>query len=334
MTMPPLLSVRALHVHFHTSRGVVKALRGVDLEIAPGEAVGLVGESGSGKTVFGQAVLGLLPSPPAAVAARSIEFEGRDLRHLGADDLRRLRGNRIAMVFQDPLTSLNPYLTIGDQVAEPLLVHRRLAARRARDRAAELLAEVGIADPGRRLRSYPHELSGGMRQRVMIAMAIACEPALLIADEPTTALDVTIQAQVLDLLARLMRSSGMAVVLITHDLGVAAGFCDRIDVLYAGRIVERGATGPLFAAPAHPYTRALLKVASRGGTAGAGKRLFSIPGLPPDLIDPPPRCSFAPRCGLAIDRCWQEAPVLEAIPGEEGRRRACFRPFPLEEEGR
>jgi oligopeptide/dipeptide ABC transporter ATP-binding protein len=313
---------------------VVKALRGVDLDVAPGEAVGLVGESGSGKTVLGQAVLGLLACPPGAVAARSIEFEGRDLRRLGADELRRLRGNRISMVFQDPLTSLNPYLTIGDQVAEPLLVHRGLPARRARDRAAELLAEVGIADPGRRLKSYPHELSGGMRQRVMIAMAIACEPALLIADEPTTALDVTIQAQVLDLLARLRRSIGMAVVFITHDLGVVAGFCDRVNVLYAGRIVERGPTGPLFAAPAHPYTRALLRVASRDGTAGAGERLFSIPGLPPELIDPPPGCSFAPRCGLAIDRCRQESPVLEAIPGKDGRQRACFRPFPLEEEGR
>ncbi len=332
--MPPLLSVRGLHVHFHTPRGVVRALRGIDLDVAAGEAVGLVGESGSGKTVLSLAVLGLLPRPPASVSARSVEFEGRDLRRLSPRELRRLRGNRIAMVFQDPLTSLNPYLAIGDQVAEPLLIHRGLGARAARGRAEELLARVGIPDPGRHLRSYPHELSGGMRQRAMIAMAIACEPALLIADEPTTALDVTIQAQILDLLSGLMRSSGTAVVLITHSLAVVAGFCDRVDVLYAGRIAERGPTEPLFAAPAHPYTRALLRVASRAAAPAEGKRLFAIPGLPPDLIESAPGCSFAPRCGLAFERCREEGPGLAAVPGEEGRERACFRPLPLEEEGR
>jgi oligopeptide/dipeptide ABC transporter ATP-binding protein len=330
----PLLRVRGLRVRFRGEDGPVEAVRGVDLDVGPGERVGIVGESGSGKSALALALLGLLPRS-AEVAAEALEFEGRDLLGLGAEERRRLRGDRMAMVFQDPMTSLNPYLTIGDQVGEPLVVHRGLGLRAARARAVELLAGVGIPDPAARAAAYPHEFSGGMRQRAMVAMAIACRPALLIADEPTTALDVTVQAQVLDLLLEIGRSSGTAIVLITHDLGVVARFCQRVLVCYAGRIVERAPAGDLFRAPAHPYARALLRSAPRPDVPVPGegpRRLPAIPGRPPDLFAPPPGCAFAPRCGLAMDRCRSDDPRLEPVPGAPGRERACWAPFPLGEE--
>jgi oligopeptide transport system ATP-binding protein len=335
MKTDPLLRVRGLRVLFDAPGGAARAVDGVDLDVGAGERVGIVGESGSGKSAMALAILGLLPRPPARTAAEILEFEGRDLARASASELRRLRGDRLSIVFQDPMTSLNPYLTVGDQVAEPLAVHRGLRARDARERAADLLARVGIAEPRRRLRAYPHQLSGGMRQRVMIAMAVACGPSLLFADEPTTALDVTVQAQVLDLLASMQEEKGMAVVLITHDMGVVARFCDRVAVFYAGRIVERAATLDLFREPAHPYTRALLRVVPRADRDPGGTgRLFAIPGRPPDLVAPIRGCSFAPRCDLAEARCGIEAPSLEAAPGAAGHERACWSPLPLREEGR
>ncbi|MGL5094855.1 MAG: ABC transporter ATP-binding protein, partial [Planctomycetia bacterium] len=253
-----LLDVRNLSTSFPTPDGLVRAVDGVDVKVEAGRAVGIVGESGSGKSVLSMTILGLIASPPAVVSADAVEFEGVDLRTLSPAELRQRRGNRMAMIFQDPMTSLNPFLTIGDQISEPLIVHGKASSSQAWKRAVELLAEVGIADPARRARDYPHQFSGGMRQRAMVAMALACNPALLIADEPTTALDVTIQAQILELMQRVRRDHGASVVLITHDLGVAAGFCDEIYVMYAGRIVEKAPTARLFAAPAHPYTKALL----------------------------------------------------------------------------
>jgi len=318
-----LLRVQDLHARFHTPDGVVQAVRGVDLALEAGERVGIVGESGSGKSAMSLALLGLLPRPPAEVWAGGIEFEGMDLQRMDPEKLRRLRGNRISMIFQDPMTSLNPYLTIGDQVGEPLVVHRGLRPRQARARAAELLAEVGIPDPARRVNAYPHQFSGGMRQRAMIAMALACKPALLIADEPTTALDVTIQAQILDLLKRIQEGSKMAVIFITHDLAVVAEFCDRVNVLYAGQIVERAPTAELFDDPAHPYTRALLRVVRQDGAdgdEGPGK-YFAIPGRPPDLVDPAPGCPL---------RCHRENPRLEPLAGSPDRERACWAPLPLD----
>jgi peptide/nickel transport system ATP-binding protein len=332
MNSPTLLRVRDLRVRFHGDEGAVRAVDGVDLDVAAGERVGIVGESGSGKSALALAVLGLLP-PSATVAAGAIEFEGRDLLRMAPRERRRLRGDRIAMVFQDPMTSLNPYLTVGEQVAEPLVVHGKMRPREARERAADLLARVGIADPRRRLRSWPHEMSGGMRQRAVIAMALACGPSLLLADEPTTALDVTVQAGVLDLLLDLQEERGMAVVLITHDLGVVARFCGRVAVVYAGRIVERAPTRDLFREPAHPYTRGLLRVIPRADVGTAPGRLFAIPGRPPDLAAPIAGCAFAPRCGLATDRCRAESPPLAEVPGAPGRARACWAPLPLAEEG-
>ncbi len=324
-----LLNVQDLYAQLHTTDGVVRAVNGVDLAVEAGERVGIVGESGSGKSVMSLAVLGLLPRPPALVRAEAMEFEGKDLLQMGPEELRQIRGNRISMIFQDPMTSLNPYLTIGDQVAEPLVIHRGLRNREALARARELLAQVGIPQPERQIGAYPHQFSGGMRQRAMIAMALACHPALLIADEPTTALDVTIQAQILELLRRLQDASGMAVILISHDLGVVAGFCDRVNVMYAGRIVERAPTEALFSEPTHPYTEALLKVvqqvdAEEGEREG---RLFSIPGRPPDLTALPPGCPFAPRCSHVLDRCRSEDPSLEPVMGTPGRERACWAPL-------
>ncbi|MFO0946546.1 MAG: ABC transporter ATP-binding protein [Planctomycetota bacterium] len=317
-----LLEVRNLRTHFYTPDGLVRAVDGVDMVIEKGKTVGIVGESGSGKSVLNLTVLGLVPSPPAIVRADKILFDGQDLRGLPAEELRRLRGNRMAMIFQDPMTSLNPFLTIGDQIAEPLRIHKRFSARQANQRVLELLTEVGIPDPARCAATYPHEFSGGMRQRAMVAMAIACEPALLIADEPTTALDVTIQAQILELMARIRERHGTTIVLITHDLGVAAGFCDEIHVMYAGKVVERGPTAEIFANPRHPYTRALMQSCPRLDDDSRG--LFPcIRGVPPDLTRLPTGCSFHPRCDHVIDRCRQEAPRLERGPSG-GNEKACF----------
>ncbi len=314
-----LLEVRDLRVRFETHHGTVRAVDGVDLTLEPGETLGLVGESGSGKSVTNLALLGLIPSPPGVVEG-SVRFAGEELLGRSDEQLRRIRGNRMAMIFQDPMTSLNPLLTVGRQLTEVLELHRGLGRRAARARCAAALGEVGIPSPEERLDQYPHELSGGMRQRVMIAMGLLCEPALLLADEPTTALDVTIQAQILELMQEVQRRHGTAIVLVTHDLGVVAGMADRVAVMYAGRLVEKGPTGPLFAAPGHPYTRGLLDSVPRLEGA-AGEALTSIPGSPPDLAALPPGCAFAPRCSEALDSCRAERPALVELPG--ARSSAC-----------
>ena len=310
-----LLDVKNLQTHFPTPTGLVRAVNGVDLQVREGAAVGIVGESGSGKSVLSMTMMGLVPSPPALISADQILFEGKDLRNASAREMRHIRGNRLAMIFQDPMTSLNPFLTIGDQIAEPLIIHKGQSGSSAKSKVIELLASVGIPDPVARLRAYPHEFSGGMRQRAMVAMAIACQPALLIADEPTTALDVTIQAQILELMQSIRKSAGTAVILITHDMGVAAGFCDEIYVMYAGRVVEHGPTDRLFAAPAHPYTKALLSSVPRLDDPPGG-RFRTIPGQPPDLTNLPAGCAFAPRCPYVIDQCKSTVPLLTPVPDE------------------
>ncbi|PYO81458.1 MAG: peptide ABC transporter ATP-binding protein [Gemmatimonadetes bacterium] len=320
----PLLRVRDLKTYFVTEHGsgTARAVDGVSFEVYPGETLGLVGESGCGKTVTSLSILRLIPEPPGHIRPGSfIEFEGRNLLTLAPRELRAIRGNRIAMIFQEPMTSLNPVFTVGDQIAEAAIVHQGLSRRRARARAVEMLKLVGIPDPAERVDHYPHQMSGGMRQRVMIAMALVCHPKLLIADEPTTALDVTIQAQILELLDRLQRDLGMAVMLITHDLGVVAGTADRVVVMYAGEVVEQAATGELFARPLHPYTEGLMASVPRIDTrvSQVRGRLHSIPGQVPAATAWPAGCRFHPRCPYAWDRCRQEAPPpLDAGAGEPG----------------
>jgi oligopeptide/dipeptide ABC transporter ATP-binding protein len=292
-TAGPLLEVRGLTTSFATRAGVVRAVTGVDLSIARGEVLGLVGESGCGKSVTSLSILGLI-ARPGRIEAGEVLFDGRDLRSLSERELRAIRGDRIAMVFQQPTSSLNPLMRAGDQIAEVLELHRNMKKAAARDRALELMRMVGIPDPEHRLRAYPHELSGGMAQRIMIAMALACEPELLIADEPTTALDVTIQAQILDLMRRLQRETGTAILLITHDLGVVAEMCDRVAVMYAGEIVEQTDVRTLIRQPAHPYTRGLIGSVPVPGDLR--QELAVIPGTVPNLIDLPAGCRFAPRC--------------------------------------
>jgi oligopeptide transport system ATP-binding protein len=318
-----LFQVKDLAVRFDTHQGTVRAVDGVSFTLAEGETLGLVGESGSGKSVSCLAMLGLIPSPPGVVESGEVLFGGRDLLRLPREELRRVRGNAVSMIFQDPMTSLNPLLTVERQMTEVLEVHKGTPRREARKLAAKGLGDVGIPNPEKRLDAYPHELSGGMRQRVMIAMALLCEPAVLFADEPTTALDVTIQAQILELMAALQQKRGTAIVLITHDLGVVAGMADRVHVMYAGRLVETGPTVPLFGDPRHPYTRGLLaSVPSLAGDHGA--KLASIAGQPPDLAALPPGCAFAPRCEQARDACKAAVPVLDGIAGADERRAACI----------
>ncbi|MFM8991909.1 MAG: ABC transporter ATP-binding protein [Alphaproteobacteria bacterium] len=321
----PLLELDGVRTWFYTREGVVRAVDGVSFSIAPGETLAVVGESGCGKSVTAQSILRLLPSPPARIVEGSIRFEGQDLLALDDAAMRDIRGNRIAMIFQEPMTSLNPVLTVGHQIAESLVRHQAMGRADAEARAVDMLALVGIAEPARRVREYPHQLSGGMRQRVMIAMALACNPRLLIADEPTTALDVTIQAQILDLMRDLKSKVGAAIMLITHDLGVVAEMAERVVVMYAGRKVEEAPVEELFARPLHPYTRGLLGSMPRLGASLQGdtpERLSEIAGVVPSLREPIPGCAFAPRCALATDRCRQSAPALE----EMGPRHvvACF----------
>jgi len=311
-----VLEVHDLSAHIRLTDSVVQAVGNVDLHLETGETLGLVGESGCGKSMTGLSIMGLLP-PGGAVVGGSITLDGRDLVGLAEPELRGIRGNEIAMIFQDPLTSLDPTKTVGYQVAEPVRLHRGASKRAALDRAVEVLGLVGLPRPRERLADYPHQLSGGLRQRVMIAMALACEPKLLIADEPTTALDVTIQAQILALLDDLKRQLGMAMLLITHDMGVIAGHADRVNVMYAGRLVETADTLPLFGHMRHPYTRALLASIPRLSQDSA-QRLFTIPGLPPDLAGPPAGCRFAPRCGHATDKCRQDEPPLTGLRGVLG----------------
>jgi len=318
----PLLEIEGLRVDFTTRRGVVRAVRGVSLSVMPGETLGIVGESGSGKSVTAQAAMGLVAAP-GAITAGDIRWKGRSLLPPEARGYaRKVRGREMAMVFQDAMTSLDPLFTCGQQIGEVLRGHLGYDRGAARTRAREMLELVGIGAPERRLDQYPFELSGGMRQRVMIAMALACEPALLIADEPTTALDVTIQAQILELLQDLQARLGLAVVLITHDLGVVAGLCRRVAVMYAGRIVEEAPAEALFDRPAHPYTMGLLRSTPRLDRAEA--RMVAIDGHPPDLRDPPPGCAFAPRCPARVAACDVD-PALSEVGA--GRRAACWRPF-------
>ncbi len=308
----PVLEVADLRVDIALRRATVHAVDGVSFSIGPGETVGLVGESGCGKTTIGLALLQLLPAGGAIVGG-SIQLEGREMAALPEAQVRKLRGNRIGIVFQDPLTSLNPTMPIGVQVAEPLRIHRDTSARGARGRAAELLELVGLPSPKRQLDRFPHQLSGGMRQRVSIAIALACEPALLVADEPTTALDVTTQDQILELLARLRAEIGMAVLLITHDLGVVAGQADRVLVMYAGKLVEAGTTNQIFYETRHRYTEALLRSIPRM-TTSRDEALYSIPGQPPDLSRLPRGCRFATRCAYSTEECVAEVPLLVGSP--------------------
>lgn len=317
-----LLSVRDLRTHFTVEGETFRAVDGIDLDIARGEAVALVGESGSGKTVTAMSVLQLIPDPPGRIVGGSVRLDGEDLVTASAARLRSVRGGRIACVFQDPQTTLNPVLRVGHQIVEMLRAHGDLSRTQARERARELLEAVRIPDPERRLDEFPHQLSGGMRQRIVIAMALANDPDLLIADEPTTALDVTVQAEILDLLIELRERTGMALLFITHDLGVVAELCDRVVVMYAGRVVEEADTATLFADPKHPYTRQLIGCTP---TLGSGRRpLTTIPGLPPALNDLPSGCAFAPRCDVAEERCHAAPVALEAVAGDHRVR--CLRP--------
>ena len=288
-----MLSVRNLSASFHTRAGIVRAVRNVSFDVAPGETLGIVGESGSGKSVTCYSMMGLIPTPPGRIESGSALLDGTDLLHCPEKALRSIRGKRISMIFQDPMTSLNPYLTIGEQVAEPLIIHEGAGRKEARDRALEQLNLVGIPDAEQRMDAYPHQFSGGMRQRVMIAMALITRPEILIADEPTTALDVTVQKQVLDLIRKLQQDMGTSVILITHDLGVVRRYADRINVMYAGRIVESAPARELLEQPRHAYTRALMK--SIPGLHAKSSPLYTIPGLPPNMMQEPCGCSFQPR---------------------------------------
>jgi len=319
--MPKLLEVRNLKTQFFTQDGVVHAVNGISYHVDTGETVAIVGESGSGKSVGVMSLIRLIPQPPGKIVDGEVIFDGQDLLKLKEDELRDIRGNRIAMIFQDPMTSLNPVLTIGRQITEALELHLHMNKEQARKRAVQLLEMVGIPGAESRLDDYPHQFSGGMRQRVMIAMGLSCDPQLLIADEPTTALDVTIQAQIVDLTRRLQDELGMAIIWITHDLGVVAGMADRVLVMYSGFIVEEGNVNDLYAHPRHPYTLGLLRSIPRLDL-GRQKRLIPIDGLPPDLLEPPTHCPFAPRCSFVQEKCWQENPSLvEVTPGHKA---ACW----------
>jgi oligopeptide transport system ATP-binding protein len=309
-----LLTVTDLRTYFHTRSGVYRAVDGVSFSLERGETLGIVGESGSGKSVTCYSIMGLVPQPPGRIESGTAEFDGVDLLHCSPRQARAIRGKRVAMIFQDPMTSLNPYLRISTQLIEPLLIHEKISRREAEKRALAMLESVGLPEPDQRFHQYPHEFSGGMRQRVMIAMALITRPELLIADEPTTALDVTVQAQILELIKARQREIGMAVIFITHDLAVVSGLCDRVQVMYAGRLAETAPTGTLFRAPRHPYTRALQR--SIPALQPKGAELYTIAGLPPDLSKPIPGCAFAPRCEFAVDRCRTTVPaLLESSPG-------------------
>jgi len=320
--MPALLEVRGLETQFATDDGIVRAVDGISFAIEAGKTLGMVGESGCGKSVTALSILRLVPTPPGRIAGGEILYHGRNLLELSEPEMRHVRGNEIAMIFQEPMTSLNPVFTVGDQIGEAIRLHQKTSRREARNRAIEMLRLVEMPEPTRRVDEYPHQLSGGMRQRVMIAMALSCNPKLLIADEPTTALDVTIQAQILELLAELKARLRMALLLITHDLGVVAEQADDVVILYAGRIVERAPVAGLFGAPLHPYTRGLLDSLPQLGAA-RGQRLRPIPGTVPPLTRLPSGCRFRDRCSLAIDDCARIDPALEEkMPGHTA---ACIR---------
>jgi len=315
-----VLSVRNLGTRFMTSSGTVKAVDGVSFDVHKGEIFGIVGESGSGKSVTNLSILRLIPSPPGKIVEGQIILKGKNLLEANENELQMIRGGNVSMIFQDPMTSLNPLLKVSVQIAEVLELHHGLSRKEAEKKVVELLKAVGIPDAERRAQEYPHQFSGGMRQRVMIAMAIGCNPDVLIADEPTTALDVTIQAQILDLIRRLSDSRTMSVILITHDLGVVAGMCDTVAVMYAGRIVEQSAVDPLFREPRHPYTQGLLASVPRLDSAWS-ERLYSIPGAPPNLADLPAGCAFAPRCAYALPVCRNAYPPLTEMDDAQGGKR-------------
>ena len=317
----PLLKIEGLKVHFRTEDGIAKAVDGVSLTVRAGQTLGVVGESGCGKSVTAMSVLRLVPQPPALYPAGTIEYAGKDLLTIPDRELQKIRGNEIAFIFQEPMTSLNPVFTVGNQVAETVMLHRKMSRRQARHAAIEALRRVGIPSPEQRVDEYPHQLSGGMKQRVMIAMALACNPAVLIADEPTTALDVTIQAQILDLLRKLQDEFGMGILLITHDLGVIAETAHRVAVMYGGRVAEEGSAEAVFGNPRHPYTVGLFRsLPSLGERRG---KLESIPGTVPSPLDFPAGCRFRNRCTLSTDECKEIPPLL----GDEEHRVACFHPL-------
>ena len=319
--MATLLQVKDLRTHFFTDEGVVRAVDGISYDVQEGETMGLVGESGCGKSVSALSILRLIPSPPGKIVGGEVWFDGQDLLKVDEDEIRHVRGNRIAMIFQEPMTSLNPVLTIGRQITEALELHLKMNRNAANRRAVELLELVGIPEAHTRLNDYPHQFSGGMRQRVMIAMALSCNPKLLLADEPTTALDVTIQAQILEIMARLSSEFGTAVIIITHNLGVVARYANRVNVMYAGKIVESGSAREIYGRPRHPYTLGLLRSVPRLDEARRDK-LVPIEGVPPDLANIPPGCSFYPRCSYRIDRCRQEEPPLMLV--DEKHYAACW----------
>lgn len=329
--MPPVLDIEDLHVEFDTHEGVVRAVRGLSLCIYRGEALALVGESGCGKSVTAQSIVRLIPSPPGRIVSGSIYYAGENLMAKNEKELQQIRGSSIGFIFQDPMTSLNPTMKVGSQVVEALSRHGKTGRRENLDRAVELFGQVGIPNPGRRIGQYPHQFSGGMRQRVMVAMALACGPGLLIADEPTTALDVTIQAQIIELLQDLQKKTAMSVLLITHDLALVAGYAQRVAVMYAGSIVETGAAGEIIKSPMHPYTRGLLASLPRLD-ALPGERLTAIPGRPPSLINGLPGCRFWPRCPEAMNICASLEPGETAFG--EGRKVSCWLFHPMAAEGR
>jgi len=317
----PVLQVRNLTTRFKTERGVVTAVDDVSFEVAAGETLAIVGESGSGKSVTSMSILRLIPTPPGHIEGGEILFDGKDLLKLGNDQMREVRGNSIAMIFQDSMSSLNPSITIGKQIAEPITLHRNVSWNEAYEKAGELLSTVQIPDAKNRLSAYPHQFSGGMRQRAMIAMALACQPKLIIADEPTTALDVTVQAQILDLLKELTHKANTSMILITHDMGVVARYADRVAVMYGGRIVEKGPAREIFNRPCHPYTQGLLASIPRID-GDPDQPLPAIEGMPPDLSALPAGCAFAPRCPKANSECAGSKPALSKV--SEGHLKACF----------
>jgi oligopeptide transport system ATP-binding protein len=320
--MAHLLEVNNLVTRFHTEEGTVHAVNGISYTLNEGESVAIVGESGCGKSVSVLSVLRLIPSPPGDIAGGEVYYAGRDLLQISEEEIRSIRGREIAMIFQDPMTSLNPVLTIERQMRDGLEYHMGMNKEQSRERSAEMLALVGIANPLDRLRDYPHQFSGGQRQRIMIAMALACNPSILIADEPTTALDVTIQAQITELVTQLKEKMGMAIIWITHDLGVVAGLVEKVIVMYAGFIVEMANVHDIYKATSHPYTLGLLQSLPKV-TMRDRQRLIPIKGMPPDLLSDPTFCPYAPRCPFAIEKCWQELPAL--IEVGEGHSSACFR---------
>ena len=321
----PLLQVRNLTTRFRTERGEVNAVDNVSFDVAPGETLAIVGESGSGKSVTALSILRLIPNPPGRIESGQILFEGKDLVTMSDEEIRAVRGDRIAMIFQEPMTSLNPTITVGKQIAEPMNLHRGTAWEQALKVAGDLLAKVRIPDAASKASAYPHQFSGGQRQRAMIAMALACKPRLIIADEPTTALDVTVQAQVLDLLKELCRETNASLILITHDLGVVARYADRVAVMYGGRIVEQSSARNIYKNPSHPYTRGLLASVPRLD-GDSSQRLVPIEGSPPDLTRLPPGCAFAPRCRYAIAECQQQRPPLRPVGTDHVM--ACIRDLP------